>query len=132
MRLYLFNDSVDNAPEGWENLAILIHIRKVDTISSRMISIAFFCRSFSIKWYGCSIFYFTHYIHSPLHFVYVFTSMTKYFFFLHSNRFFFISGIWATRQMAGTSEADREWYVKTTIKELVIYLVFLTILCICK
>ncbi|GFQ69657.1 polycystin-2 [Trichonephila clavata] len=41
-----------------------------------------------------------------------------------------IKGVWATRQMAGNAEADREWYVKTTIKELVIYLVFLTILCI--
>ncbi|XP_015913984.2 polycystin-2 [Parasteatoda tepidariorum] len=41
-----------------------------------------------------------------------------------------IKGIFATRQMVGSSEADREWYVKTTIKELVIYLIFLIILCI--
>ncbi|KAF8770771.1 Polycystic kidney disease 2-like 1 protein like [Argiope bruennichi] len=41
-----------------------------------------------------------------------------------------IKGVWATRQMAANGETDREWYVKTTIKELVIYLVFLTILCI--
>ncbi|XP_054715957.1 polycystin-2-like [Uloborus diversus] len=41
-----------------------------------------------------------------------------------------IKGVWATRQMAGNSEADREWYVKTTIKELLIYLIFLTVLCI--
>ncbi|GFR15606.1 polycystin-2 [Trichonephila clavata] len=27
-----------------------------------------------------------------------------------------IKGVWATRQMAGNAEADREWYVKTTIK----------------
>ncbi|CAG0892278.1 unnamed protein product [Cyprideis torosa] len=39
-----------------------------------------------------------------------------------------IGGMWATRQM--TSSKDREIYVRTTLRELVVYVVFLIILCI--
>lgn len=38
------------------------------------------------------------------------------------------SGMWATRQM--TKAEDREIYVRTTLRELVIYIIFLVILCI--
>lgn len=37
-------------------------------------------------------------------------------------------GMWATRQM--TKDEDREIYVRTTLRELVVYIIFLVILCI--
>ncbi|CAM1312882.1 PKD2 (predicted) [Pycnogonum litorale] len=40
-----------------------------------------------------------------------------------------LKGIWATRQLT-SDKKDRELYVKTTIRELVVYLIFLIILCI--
>lgn len=39
-----------------------------------------------------------------------------------------VSRMWATRQM--TKKEDRELYVRTTLRELVIYIIFLVILCI--
>lgn len=41
-----------------------------------------------------------------------------------------VAGMWATRQM--TKGEDREVYVRTTLRELVIYIIFLIILCVCK
>lgn len=41
-----------------------------------------------------------------------------------------VAGMWATRQM--TKGEDREIYVRTTLRELVIYIIFLIILCVCK
>ena len=40
----------------------------------------------------------------------------------------FVGGMWATREMSGGGE--REAYVRTTIRELVIYCIFLGTLCI--
>ena len=40
-------------------------------------------------------------------------------------------GLWRTRQTEDT-DTDREMYVKTTLRELGIYLVFICVLCICK
>ena len=39
-------------------------------------------------------------------------------------------GMWASREM--DTSRDREIYVRTTIRELVVYIIFLTVLCICK
>ncbi|XP_037791785.1 polycystin-2-like [Penaeus monodon] len=39
-----------------------------------------------------------------------------------------VSRMWATRQM--TKDEDREIYVRTTLRELVVYIIFLVILCI--
>ena len=39
-------------------------------------------------------------------------------------------GMWATRQM--TEKDDREVFVRTTIRELVVYIIFLVVFCICK
>ena len=36
--------------------------------------------------------------------------------------------MWATREM--DTSRDREIYVRTTIRELVVYIIFLTVLCI--
>ena len=44
---------------------------------------------------------------------------------------FHSSGLWKTRLTEDTDE-DRELYVKTTLRELAIYVGFITILCICK
>ncbi|EDO47023.1 predicted protein [Nematostella vectensis] len=40
-----------------------------------------------------------------------------------------IRGLWRTRQTEDT-DSDREMHIKTTLRELIIYLVFITILCI--
>ena len=40
-------------------------------------------------------------------------------------------GLWRTRQTEDT-DSDPESHVKTTLRELIIYLVFITILCICE
>jgi hypothetical protein len=40
------------------------------------------------------------------------------------------AGLWSTRDMNPAD--DREIIVKTTIRELVVYCAFLTVLCICK
>ena len=48
------------------------------------------------------------------------------FFFFSKN----ILGMWATREM--TSKDDREIFVRTTIRELVVYLIFLVVFCIRK
>ncbi|KAH8033188.1 hypothetical protein HPB51_008073 [Rhipicephalus microplus] len=42
-----------------------------------------------------------------------------------------LRGLWSTRQLGG-AKADREWYIRTTLRELLIYVVFLVVLCICK
>ncbi|XP_067128967.1 polycystin-2-like [Centruroides vittatus] len=41
-----------------------------------------------------------------------------------------IRGIFATRDMKKGAENDREWIIRTTVKELFLYLIFLIILCI--
>ncbi|XP_076327239.1 polycystin-2-like protein 1 isoform X1 [Tachypleus tridentatus] len=42
-----------------------------------------------------------------------------------------IGGFWSTRQMAkGKENEDREWYVRTTLRELLIYIIFIVIFCI--
>jgi len=43
----------------------------------------------------------------------------------------FYAGLWGTRQTEDT-QADRELYIRTTIRELVMYIFFLMTLCICK
>ncbi|XP_037559905.1 polycystin-2-like [Dermacentor silvarum] len=40
-----------------------------------------------------------------------------------------LRGLWSTRQLGG-AKADREWYIRTTLRELLIYVVFLVVLCI--
>ncbi|XP_075545246.1 polycystin-2-like isoform X1 [Dermacentor variabilis] len=40
-----------------------------------------------------------------------------------------LRGLWSTRQLGG-AKADREWYIRTTLRELLIYVVFLIVLCI--
>ena len=40
--------------------------------------------------------------------------------------------LWATRQTEKDLRKNKDLYVKTTIRELIIYLVFITILCISK
>ena len=40
------------------------------------------------------------------------------------------SGMWASREM--TSKEDREIFVRTTIRELIVYLIFLVVFCFCK
>ncbi|XP_023235605.1 polycystin-2-like [Centruroides sculpturatus] len=40
-----------------------------------------------------------------------------------------VRGLWSTRQMEKLA-GDREWYIRTTLRELIIYLVFLIILCV--
>ena len=40
-------------------------------------------------------------------------------------------GMWATREMSNV-ENDREMFVRTTIRELVVYCIFLFVLCVCK
>lgn len=40
-----------------------------------------------------------------------------------------LRGLWSTRQLGG-AKADREWYIRTTLRELLIYLVFLIVLCV--
>ena len=42
---------------------------------------------------------------------------------------FVFAALWATRQTEDT-EKDRELHVKTTLRELVVYIVFLVILCV--
>ena len=53
---------------------------------------------------------------------------------LHSVVYTFVCtpfvGMWASREM--DTSRDREIYVRTTIRELVVYIIFLTVLCICK
>ena len=44
---------------------------------------------------------------------------------------FVITALWATRQTEDV-KGDRELHVKTTLRELIIYIVFLVILCISK
>ena len=46
------------------------------------------------------------------------------------HKFPLITGMWATREM--DTSRDREIYVRTTIRELVVYIIFLTVLCICE
>ena len=41
-----------------------------------------------------------------------------------------VGGMWATREMANTND-DREIFVRTTIRELVVYCIFLVVLCLC-
>lgn len=41
-----------------------------------------------------------------------------------------IRGIWMTKNMEDPNSSDRELYIKTTLRELIIYLVFLVTLCI--
>jgi polycystin 2 len=41
------------------------------------------------------------------------------------------TGLWRTRQTEDM-DSDREMHVKTTLRELVIYIFFIVILCICK
>ncbi|KAM7305363.1 polycystin-2 [Ixodes scapularis] len=41
-----------------------------------------------------------------------------------------LRGLWSTRQLGGGAKADREWYIRTTLRELLIYIVFLVILCV--
>ncbi|XP_013781183.2 polycystic kidney disease 2-like 1 protein [Limulus polyphemus] len=42
-----------------------------------------------------------------------------------------VGGFWSTRQMAkGKEKEDREWYVRTTLRELLIYIIFIVIFCI--
>ena len=43
----------------------------------------------------------------------------------------FNTGMWATREMSNV-ENDREMFVRTTIRELVVYCIFLFVLCIRK
>jgi len=43
-----------------------------------------------------------------------------------------IRGIWMTKNMEDPNSTDRELYIKTTLRELIIYVVFLVTLCICK
>ena len=45
--------------------------------------------------------------------------------------FCWLVGFWRTRQTEDT-DSDPETHVKTTLRELLIYLVFITILCICE
>ena len=40
-------------------------------------------------------------------------------------------GLWRTRQTEDV-DSDRELHVKTTLRELAIYIVFIVVLCICK
>ena len=42
---------------------------------------------------------------------------------------FIIAALWATRQTEET-EKDRELHVKTTLRELIVYIVFIVILCV--
>ncbi|XP_022242197.1 polycystin-2-like, partial [Limulus polyphemus] len=42
-----------------------------------------------------------------------------------------IGGCWSTRQMK-KENSDREWYIRTTLRELFIYSIFVAILVICK
>ena len=44
---------------------------------------------------------------------------------------YWLVGLWRTRQTEDP-DTDPETHVKTTLRELIIYLVFITILCICK
>lgn len=39
-----------------------------------------------------------------------------------------IGGCWRTREMA--SDEDKDWHVKTTLRELIIYIIFVVVLCI--
>ena len=41
-------------------------------------------------------------------------------------------GLWRTRLTESNKEDDREFQVKTTLRELIIYVAFIVILCICK
>ncbi len=43
----------------------------------------------------------------------------------------FLGGMWATKDMNADTD-DREVFVRTTIRELVIYCIFLAVLCICE
>ena len=55
-----------------------------------------------------------------------------WFFFLTTICYFYgLIGLWRTRQTEDT-DSDPESHVKTTLRELIIYLVFITILCICE
>ncbi len=42
----------------------------------------------------------------------------------------FLGGMWATKDMNNTD--DREIFIRTTIRELIVYSIFLTVLCICE
>jgi len=42
-----------------------------------------------------------------------------------------VSAMWSTRHTVDTKE-DKELYIKTTLRELVIYLLFLAVLCACE
>jgi len=44
----------------------------------------------------------------------------------------FFLALWATRQTEKDLRKNKDLYVKTTIRELILYLVFITILCISK
>ena len=41
------------------------------------------------------------------------------------------AGLWGTRQTEDTT-ADRELYIRTTIRELIIYVFFIVTLCVCE
>ena len=43
----------------------------------------------------------------------------------------FTVGLWRTRQTEDT-KVDRELHIRTTLRELIIYIIFVIILCICK
>ena len=47
--------------------------------------------------------------------------------FIHSN----LTGIWGTTLTEDT-KGNRELYVKTTLRELLVYIVFLVDICLCK
>ena len=43
---------------------------------------------------------------------------------------FYFAGMWTTRTIADSD--NRELFVRTTIRELVVYLIFLVVFCVCK
>jgi len=49
-----------------------------------------------------------------------------------ANSLFFFVAFWATRQTEKDIRKNKDLYVKTTIRELIVYLVFICILCIGK
>jgi hypothetical protein len=55
-------------------------------------------------------------------------------FFISSSIFdlFNISALWATRQTEKDLRKNKDLYVKTTIRELILYMIFIVILCISK
>jgi hypothetical protein len=44
---------------------------------------------------------------------------------------FFFKAIWSTRELTDTTKSN-DIHVKTTLRELIIYILYLIILCICK